>query len=833
MNILPEYIEWHYFKVWPNLFKVWRNLTLFPFYYFSIPLHLRTLLSPWKRQQTEKKPGLFFDNLLNVFFFNVSSRIIGFVMRITTIIYGLVIMCLFFTGGIFLPVAWIFMPAVSFPLFISSRKSGLLDAKDVLHRSRDNLALLTFLIIKHDEGIFVLLRLGLKSESLARQIISEKDRGDYGKFTSELQNIKTPLTIADLIKAIALTYTPFKNILDAADISAGDIYETAKWYENLKEKTGPPLLLDLAKIKSLPGIGVDWAYGYTPGFDKYARDMTRTPSPFPFLIGRESEILEMEKVLIKSQENNMLIVGEPGVARHMLVETLAHRMLTGMSLPNLSHKRILSIDMHALVASKPSILEVKGFAAEILSEAESAGNIIVFIDEIDKYVASGQGRIDLTDVFEKIARSNIGLIGITTPAEYHRFIETNPTLCKLLEIIEVKAPDSETVLTELELSIVPVLERKYKITITYQAVKRTLEDANRYLTATPYPGKAIDILDESAVAMVTDTREKVLTARHIDTMLTKRLHVPVGEADTGERQKLAHLEEYLHTKVINQEAAITALSASFRRSRMNVAVPTKPIGSFLFLGPTGVGKTETAKALAELYFGSSDKLLRFDMSQYHGQEGRDRLIGSVTFAITGELTTALRSDPFSTLLLDEFEKADKELYNLFLTVLDEGYITDAAGKKVDAKNAIVIATSNAGSEFIRESINRGINGEALQKAIVEYVLTKQIFSPELVNRFDAVVVFTPLSEGHLREIAKIMLTDLNKRLSAKDISVAITPQLISTLAAAGFDPQFGARAMRRAITEKVEDQVAQKLLEGKVKKGEVITISLSPLTKNW
>ena len=445
---------------------------------------------------------------------------------------------------------------------------------------------------------------------------------------------------------------------------------------------------------------------------------------------------------------------------------------------------------------------------------------------MDKYVSSGEGKIDLSDVFAEFAKSSTAVIGITTPYGYHKYIEPNTSLSLFFEKIELPDLSLPTVLSEMEISIVPVLEKKYKVAISFSAIKLTIENANRYISSTPFPAKAIELLDEACVYLVTKRSERFLKPDHIDDFLSDKLHVNIGQLQLKEKDLLINLENRIHSQIINQEQAVSVVSSSLRRRRLDISTPNKPIGSFLFLGPTGVGKTETAKVLASLYFGLDKSLLRFDMSQYQKDEGLERLIGSSKLGLPGELTSKLRDNPFSLLLLDEFEKSEKDIFNLFLTLTDEGYISDALGKKVDARNTIIIATSNAGAEFIREQINSGVSGTELQKKLIDYVQREKIFSPELINRFDSVVVFTPLSEGHLREVAKLMLTDLNKRLGKHSVSVSITTDLVNKLAQKGFDPQFGGRAMKRVITEVIEDQVTKRLLSGETKKGEVIDIIL-------
>lgn len=771
-------------------------------------------------------PGFSFSDFFSVVSFNLISRIIAATIRTITILYGLVFMVGIFLLTAIPAVAWAITPIVTLPLYLVFKKPKESEVELILEKAKGDLKKLSIALFKHPQGQFIAWHLGFNPRYLSLYLNKQDTKGDFDLFQKRLKGKEATLQLSDLYETISDTFSPLKTLFGSIGIKTQDVYQTAVWYKQLQGGRKTPLIFDLERIKSLPGIGTSWAYGYTVEFDRYASDLTKRVSPYPLLIGREKEIRELERVLLKTQGNNTLVVGDPGVGRHIVVETLAHRIFTGLCLKALSHKRILSLDMHSLISAKPSISEVKGLASEILEEAKRAGNIIIVIDELDRYVSNDEGKIDLSSVFVKFAQSSVAFIGLTTPFGYHRYIENNPTVAPIFEKIEITQPSLETVLAELIISIVPILEKKHNILITLPAIKKAVEDADRFISNTPFPAKAIELLDEACVFVITKGKERLLSASHIDKVISEKLHIPLGELQKGEKEKLTHLEESLHKRIINQEEAVFVISSALRRARLNISNIQKPIGSFLFLGPTGVGKTETAKALSNVYFDNEEAMLRFDMSQYQKEEGLERLIGSLKLGLPGELTSKLSSHPFSLLLLDEFEKADREIYNLFLTLLDEGYVMDARGRKIEAKTTIIIATSNAGAEFIRERVKTGITSSSLQKELIEYVQTEKIFSPELINRFDAVVVFTPLSEGNLREVARIMLADLNKRLAAKEISVAVTDTLIKKLANIGFDPAFGARAMKRVIAEKIEDEVAKRLLSGNVKKGEAIEIEL-------
>ena len=823
---LPEYLDWHYHQCWLKIIVLWRNLSLFPFYYFSVPHHLKTLFSPWKRQLVSMKPGFHFDDFLNVVFFNLFSRIIGACVRTATILYGLTAMLICFILGLIPVLVWPIIPFFSLPLYLSKKPHPKEEAKYLLTLSGRNLKNLALILFNHEEGRFVSSRLGLDPTLVHNYFAREKDTGDFDILNSRLAGKNGSVFLSDLFLYLSESYRPLQSLLEEKKLKNQDIYQTALWFEQLAALVKTPLLFDLQKIKSLPGIGAEWSYGYTVEFDKYAQDLSKHISVFPYLVGRENEVKEIERVLLKSEGNNALIVGEPGIARHILIETLAHRIKIGACPQVLSHKRILSLKMHSLISAKASVNEVKGLVSDILQEAEYAGNITVVIDDFDKFVTSQDNRVDFSDIYSKFAESSVGFIGITTPYAYHRYIEKNPSLNILFEKIDIVPPSKEIVFTELKLSIVPVVEKKYKIIVTYPAISKVIEDSDRFITDIPFPAKAIELLDQSAVFLVSNKKSYTLLPQHVDLFLEQKLKIPLGDLESHEKEKLINLETLMHQQIINQNEAIKLIASSLRRSRLNISSPNKPIGTFLFLGPTGVGKTETAKALSRIYFGKEENMLRFDMSQYQKEEGLERLIGSAKSGLVGELSSALRDHPYSLLLLDEFEKSNKEIFNLFLTLIDEGYISDSLGHKINAKNTIVIATSNAGSLYIKENISKGIFGSELQQKLIDEVMKERIFSPELLNRFDAVVVFTPLSEGHLKEVAKLMLQKLNNRLMSKEISIAITPELVNKLANIGFDQKFGARAINRVIAEEIEDQIAKRILSNTVKKGEEIQIEI-------
>jgi ATP-dependent Clp protease ATP-binding subunit ClpC len=411
---------------------------------------------------------------------------------------------------------------------------------------------------------------------------------------------------------------------------------------------------------------------------------------------------------------------------------------------------------------------------------------------------------------------------VTTYDGFHRNIEKNSSIASLFEKVEVgsiSAKDTLMIMT----SLIPAIEQRNKIFVSYLAIRDIVSLTDRYFSSLPFPEKALDILDEVVIYVSNLKEEKIVLPKHVSKIIAQKAEVPVGEMDKKERDILLNLEVLIHQRIVNQEEAVKNVATALRRARADITVRKGPMGAFLFLGPTGVGKTETSKALAEFYFGSEKKMIRLDMSEF--QEIRDipRLIGSREEL--GLLTNPVKETPFSIVLLDEFEKAHPNILNLFLQIFDEGYITDGLGKKIDFKNTILIATSNAGYQIILEALKDQRDWQEVKAVLLDNLFKEGVFRPELINRFDAAVVFKPLSKDNLLDIAGLLLNKLSKNLQEKGIEFVITEELKEKVAELGYNPMFGAREMRRVIQEKVENSVASAILSGELARGSRIEIN--------
>ena len=422
-----------------------------------------------------------------------------------------------------------------------------------------------------------------------------------------------------------------------------------------------------------------------------------------------------------------------------------------------------------------------------------------------------------------LSSSNFQVIGITNYEAWHKYIEASPSVKNLFVKLEVEEPNALQTILILE-DMLPGLEKRYGIFVSYRILRNVVNLTDRYIQNVPFPEKAIDILTE-AIVYTGRKGEKRVLPEYLNEVLSERTEIPVGEVKEEEREKLLALENIIHKRIVDQEEAVEIISKAMRRARAGVRAGKRPIGTFLFLGPTGVGKTETSKALAEAYFGSEKKMIRFDMSEYQELDSIDRLTGFPEKGEPGLMTKAISDDPFSLVLLDEIEKANSKILNLFLQVFDEGWLTDAFGRKVSFRDSIMIGTSNAGAEFIRQQIKEGKSLESFKEKLTDYLLKNKIFRPEFLNRFDAVVVFKPLTHEDLIEIAKLMLNDLSKRLQeGMGIRLVVNPDLVEKIAKLGYQPEFGARPMRRVIQDEIESRIAKRVLEEGLKRGDFVEI---------
>ncbi|MBI2051968.1 ATP-dependent Clp protease ATP-binding subunit [Candidatus Roizmanbacteria bacterium] len=611
--------------------------------------------------------------------------------------------------------------------------------------------------------------------------------------------------------------------------------EVEQWFEHFFEshlKKTPWWKLE--NLFSIPPLARDWAVGYTPRLDQYSEELTKTSyqSHIQNAVNREKEIRQIETILSQNEEANVLLVGEEGVGKHTIIDAFAKRIYEGSVNPLLIYKRVLKLNLEKILSTYLDQKQRETFLEQLLFEAQEAENIILFIENLDRYIVSAHDRVDLSLSLEKYAKtSTLHVVATTTPLLYQRFILPNDTITQLfskVDVSEVAKEDAKQILLETALS----LEEKNKVTIPYETVNAAVEKSDYYISYIPFPEKAISLLDIACISTLQNKNapkhdgRSVVVPDVIGAIISEKTHVPT-QIDDKVRNKLLNLETTLSSWILHQQQAVEELASTLRSSFVLLGKRKKPLASFLFLGPTGVGKTETAKALTMIFFGSEKNLIRFDMSSHQLKEDIPNLIGSVEKQNPGLLPKAIREIPYGVLLLDEIEKANSDLLNLFLTVLDEGYFTDGFGKRVDCKHLIIIATSNAASDVIFKQTAKqsSVPSPPNTQEIINYLIDKKIFSPEFLNRFDGIIAYQALTKEALLELGRKILNKNSENLyKLHGVRVEISDQTLARLVDEAYRPEFGARNLERTIHKEIEDKVATLILQQKIKKGETVRL---------
>ena len=640
----------------------------------------------------------------------------------------------------------------------------------------------------------------------------------------------------------------------------------------------------------------------TPMLDKYSRDLTEMAREGRLdpVIGREEEIMRVVQILSRRTKNNPCLVGEPGVGKTAIAEGLAVKIVEENVPPTIIGKRVVSLDISGMVAGSKYRGEFEERIKRTIAEVENAGNILLFMDEIHTLIGAGgaEGAIDASNILKpSLARGELQLIGATTLEEYRKYIEKDAALERRFQPVTVEEPDEEEA-TKILLGIKDKYEEHHGIIISDEAVEAAVKLSARYINDRFLPDKAIDVMDEASshlritnmtvdpkiaeIKVEIDDLEKdkeaaiiegdveeaknireeqqklkkklekaelkkkkkdkenklILDANAVADVVARWTKIPVGKLTEKENDRLMSLEKILHKRVVGQDEAVTTISKAIRRGRVGLKDPKRPVGSFLFLGPTGVGKTELSKALAEAMFGSENSLIRVDMSEYMEPHSVAKMIGAppgyVGHDEGGQLAEKIRRNPYSVILFDEIEKAHPDVFNVLLQVLDDGHITDSKGRKVSFKNAIIIMTSNAGAQAIVEpkhlGFGSGANAEAEYKDMKGNVMAevKRLFKPEFINRIDDIIVFHQLNKDNMKEIVTLLAKGLQKRaLDQMNISLRISGKVKDYKIEKGSDQKYGARPLRRAIQNMIEDPLAEELLSGRCKAGDQIHVNLS------
>jgi len=620
-------------------------------------------------------------------------------------------------------------------------------------------------------------------------------------------------------------------VLEKLRIEANDVYTM------IIDSIGNPNYQ--SKLQSMPAKS-SVRHAETRMLDQYSLDLTQraVSGMLDPVIGRGEEIQRAVQILSRRTKNNPVLIGEPGVGKTAIAEGLALCMAQGRAPAELSRKRIVSLDIPAMLAGTKYRGDFEERIKAVLKDVKRAGDVILFIDELHTIIGAGsaEGAIDAANILKPaLGRGEVQIIGATTPEEYRRQIEKDSALERRFQPVKVGEPDKEQTLSILNGLRAP-LERHHRVKILDEAIIAAYELSVRYINDRFLPDKAVDILDEAAAGIHVCGERKIVDTAAVAKVVSQWTKIPVSGLDESETQRLRELENELKARIIGQDEAVSSVARAIRRGRVGLKEANRPVGSFLFLGPTGVGKTELCRALAKQVYGDEQAMIRLDMSEYMEKHMASRLLGSppgyIGYDDGGQLTEKVRRKPWSVVLFDEIEKAHEDVWGILLQIMDDGHLTDSSGRRIDFSNTVIVMTSNIGAKAITENRCRlGFAGgesaaeDEMQRQVMEEL--RATFKPEFLNRIDETIVFHRLREEDMVQITSTMLEDVKQRFRKLGLELMIPEETVKWLAQAGYDDRFGARPLRRTLRRSIEDSAAELLLDGRIKEGDSVIAHIS------
>lgn len=668
-------------------------------------------------------------------------------------------------------------------------------------------------------GQFMGVRFGLTPNVLGN--LASSDPNDMAQLWSEAERVRTTAGVEHytgsvLVAALVRCYPDYKRLIAQIHLDDNDLIEGVRWQQHVRD-----LVTEFQLPKRTGGIARDWSFGYIPLLSRFGQNISQQIQGGDVLavdVGSHVEaVAQLTQTFTNRGRQNAVLVGQSGAGKTTIIHAFAQKLLDATSSvsENLKFRQVFILDSSALIANAPGRGELENLIMRILSEAYSAKNIILCLDNAQLFFEEGVGSVNLSNVLQPILEAgNLRMILSMDEQRYLQIADKNPVLVNALNRISVApAAQGETMLVMQEKLL--QIESRQNVLYTYQALKEAFRLSERYLHDLAQPGRSIKLLESAA----NYSEKGLVTMNSVQMAIEKTMDVKVSVASSqDDREKLLNMEQLIHERMINQKRAVQVVSDALRRARTGVRNENRPIGTFLFLGPTGVGKTELSKALADVYFGGEGKLIRLDLNEFVRPDDVARLIADGA-KNTGSLTAQVMKQPFSVVLLDEIEKAAPEVLATLLQMLDEGILRDEKNREVSFRDAIIVATSNAGAERIREYIQRGYDVTQFEAQFTDELISSGQFRPEFLNRFDEIVVFTPLTKQDLLKVVDLMIAGVNKTLAPQHITVEVEDDAKQVLVDNGYDPRLGARPMRRVVQKAVENTIAKAMLAGMLESG--------------
>lgn len=759
----------------------------------------------------------------------------------------LAVVLVLFGGGLVIAgasIGWLIASLGAWPMSMVKWYRG--ELKDVpLHRGNDTVegALQTELLarlgrqptpkdiaaalMQTQAGLFYAVRFGVTPNFLTD--ISSGEQSDTAAVWDDAFALRDSMnlpgvTAGMLVYALLKQFSDHQALLAHNHLELDDIKQGIVWQTHLAS-----LIASHNKRSRTGGVGRDWSFGYTPLLNRFGQNISQQIANGGLinveLDSHQDSLQQLLDTFSSQGRQNAVIVGPTGVGKTTIVHAFAEKLLDASShLPsNLKFRQVIMLDSAAMIAAAPGRGQLEELVMRIFGEAYAAKNIILCLDDAQLFFEEGVGSVDIANVLQPIIDAGrLRLILTMDEQRYLRISQRNSSLMNALNRVTIKPSSQQDTLTVMQNQLI-VSEFQKKVTYTYQSLNEAYRLSERYVHDLAMPGRALKLLESAAGY----SQNGLVTINSVQQAIEQTMDVKVSVAsESDDREKLLNLESLIHERMINQVRAVTVVSDALRRARAGVRNQNRPIGTFLFLGPTGVGKTELAKALADVYFGGEGRMIRLDMNEYVRNEDVARLIADGADD-PSSLTAQAMKQPFSVVLLDEIEKAHPNVLTTLLQLLDEGILRDVKNREVSFRDAIVIATSNAGADRIREYIERGYKVEQFEDQFIDELINSNQFRPEFLNRFDEIVTFKPLEKPELLQVVDLMIAGVNKTLALQKISVEVEPRAKELLVEKGYDPRLGARPMRRVIQRIVENNVAKAILAGSVQPGSKITISAS------